>query len=152
MASEPRTIAFDADEYAARLATVRTGMAERDLDALLLVDPRNVFYLSGVESQGAGHLQCLIVRPDQPLALVTWNFELDNAVLTSGLDDIVTYGWFEDPVTAVASALRERELQRGRLGVERGARELSAATQGQLAEALPEAALVDGWGIAERAR
>src|SRR5262245_11388246 len=67
IASEPRTIAFDADEYATRLAAVRHGMAARDLDALLLVDPRNVFYLSGVESQGAGHFQCLIVRPDGPL-------------------------------------------------------------------------------------
>src|SRR4051812_24046886 len=120
MASEPRTIAFDADEYAARLATVRTGMAERDLDALLLVDPRNVFYLSGVESQGAGHLQCLIVRPDQPLSLMTWNFEEDNASLTSGLGEIVTYGWFEDPVGAVVTQLGERGLQRGRLGIERG--------------------------------
>src|SRR5690349_2438969 len=93
--SEPRTIAFDADEYAARLSAVRRGMAARDLDALLLVDPRNVFYLTGAESQGAGHLQCLIVRPDQPLSLVTWNFEEDNAALTSGLADIVAYGWFD---------------------------------------------------------
>src|SRR6187549_2382297 len=150
-ASEPRTIAFDAGEYAARLAAVRRGMAARDLDALLLVDPRNVFYLSGVESQGAGHLQTLIVRPDQPLGLVTWNFEEDNAALTSGLDDIVAYGWFDDPVLALANELRERGLHRGRLGMERGARELSAATHGQLVAALPEATLVDGWGIVEGA-
>jgi Xaa-Pro dipeptidase len=150
--TEPRTIAFDRGEYTARLAAIRREMAGRDLDALLLVDPRNVFYLSGVESQGGGHLQCLIVRPDQPLALVTWNFEEDNAALTSGLADIVAYGWFDDPVAALAAALHERGLERGRLGIERGARELSALTHGQLAAALPEATLVDGWGIVERAR
>ena len=149
---DPPTVAFDRAEYARRLGNVRTGMAERGLDALLLVDPRNLFYLTGVESQGAGHLQCLIVRPADAPALVTWDFEADGARLTSHLDDLDTYTWFEDPLACLVAAIQRRGLAAGRLGIERRARELSLATMDALERGLPDAELVDGSGIVEVAR
>src|SRR5437588_608829 len=47
----PHEPAFEAAEYGARLAAVRRGMAERELDALLVFGPHNVFYLSGMDSE-----------------------------------------------------------------------------------------------------
>ena len=38
---------FDPDEYAARLAAVQARMAERALDAIVVSDPANLFYLCG---------------------------------------------------------------------------------------------------------
>lgn len=149
---EPRTIAFDADEYQRRTANVQATMVERGLDGLLLVDPRNVFYLTGVESQGAGSLQCLIVPAGDGPTLVTWDFEKGGAELTSGLADIATYTWFEDPVQRLAAAVAERGLARGRLGIELRAHELSAGTYAEIRERLPNATFEDAYGIVEGRR
>jgi Xaa-Pro dipeptidase len=46
--------AFTVDEFEGRVARVQKVMAERQLDALLITRPANVYYLTGFRSLGAG--------------------------------------------------------------------------------------------------
>jgi Xaa-Pro dipeptidase len=151
-ASVPRIASFDPAEYQARLRRIRAGIRERGLDALLLLDSSNVFYLAGIDSQGAGHLQCLVVGLDDDPLLVTWDFERGAALMTGWIESIVTYGWFEDPMERLAETVAGLGLSSGRLGIELGARALTAGRFGALQRQLPAARLEDGYGIVEAAR
>jgi Xaa-Pro dipeptidase len=145
-------VAFELGEYRDRLDRVRSLMVERELDALLVLDPRNLFYLTGAESQGSGHLQCLIVRPDDDPCLVTWDFEGGGVLLTSWLEDIVVYSWFDDAVARLVATVEGLGLTSRRLGIELRARELSAATFARLRAGLPNATFEDAFGMVERCR
>lgn len=169
----PHEAAFHVDEYRRRLATVQGMIQERGWDALCLVDPRHVFYLTGSDSQGHGHLQCLVVRASGEPSFVTWDFEAGKVATSSWLAepdrvrwdydrgqlaadcwvvDVVTYSWFQDSVAVLADTLKRLGLQTGRLGVELRAGGLSAASFQRLQDALPDAAFVDGYGVLERCR
>jgi Xaa-Pro dipeptidase len=173
IAAVPRESAFEVDEYRRRLATVQSTIEGRGWDALCLVDPRHVFYLTGSDSQGHGHLQCLVVPADGDPSYVTWDFEAGKVATSSWLADpsrvrwdydrgglspdcwlvdVVTYSWFEDSVAVLAGTLQRLGLEKGRLGVELRAGGLPAATFERLRDALPGADLVDGYGVLERCR
>ncbi len=55
---------FDPEEYAARLAAVQARLAERELDAIVVSDPANVFYLCGYNAWSFYVPQCLVVPTD----------------------------------------------------------------------------------------
>ena len=52
---------FEPEEYAARLAAVQARMAERELDAVVVSDPANLFYLCGYNAWSFYVPQCLVV-------------------------------------------------------------------------------------------
>src|SRR4051794_19424717 len=61
---------FDEEEFAERRRALRAVMRERGLDALLVVGPENVYYLTGLNHQGYFSLTVLVVPLDGPLLLV----------------------------------------------------------------------------------
>lgn len=62
---------FEAAEYAARLAQVRSAMAARDLDLCLVSSPENIFYLTGLDHWGYFTPHLLIVPAAGELVLIT---------------------------------------------------------------------------------
>lgn len=56
-----RTGPFPADEYATRLTRVQAAMAERGLSSLMVVDPANLYYLTGYNAWSFYTPQCLVV-------------------------------------------------------------------------------------------
>src|SRR5437016_14518851 len=89
----PKNAPFELKEYKDRLSRVEAMTADRKLDAICLFDPRHVFYLTGSDSQGQGHLQALIVRPGSQLAYVTWDFEAGKVATSSWLADPKSVRW-----------------------------------------------------------
>jgi len=110
---------FPDAEYEGRLARVREAMAARDLDALLVTAPENIFYLAGLDHQGFFAYHMLIVPRDGELCLITRLMErvtvedqVWNARFVGHRDD-------EDPGEVTVKVLRDLGLTRGRLGVEK---------------------------------
>lgn len=58
---ELRSRPFPTTEYLARLAVVQARMAERHLSSLLVVDPANLYYLTGYNAWSFYTPQCLVV-------------------------------------------------------------------------------------------
>ena len=173
IAAVPRNAAFDLRDYQERLRKVEGLISERKLDAICLFDPRHVFYLTGSDSQGHGHLQALVVRPGAQLTYITWDFEAGKVATSSWLADekrirwdydkggiaadcwlvdVVTYSWFDDPIAVLAGTLKRLGLDRAHIGIELHSAGLSAANAARLRDAMPEAHFEAAYGILERCR
>lgn len=151
----PHEPAFDAAEYAQRLATVRRGMAERGLDGLLVFAPHNVFYLCGMDSENLFDFQCLIVPADaatEPV-LVILDFEEARAANSVGAGRTVSYRAFDDPIEAVLVQLRDLGLAARRVGLE-GRAGVTPAIHARFVAAITAsgATVADPFGIVEDAR
>ena len=147
----PHEPAFDASEYAARLGAVRLGMAERQIDGLLLFSPHNVFYLSGMDSENLFDFQCLIVPAQGEPVLVILDFEEARAANSVGYGRTVSYHAFDDPITAVLAQLDALGLARRRLGLESRAG-ITPASYAQFVQRLAGATAVDPFGVVENVR
>lgn len=151
----PHEPVFEPSEYARRLAAVRAGMAERDLDALLVFSPHNVFYLCGMDSENLFDFQCLIVPAAASLepVLVILDFEEARAANSVGAGRTVSYHAFDDPIEAVVAQVRELGLAGGRLGLESRAGITPAAFR-RFTEHLGQAGatIEDPFGIVENTR
>ncbi len=147
----PHEPAFAIEEYERRIRSVRRGMAERDLDGLLIFSPHNVYYLSGMDSENLFDFQCLIVPRDGTPVLVILDFEEARAANSVGLGEIVSYHAFDDPIAAVVAEVRRLGLAGGHLGLEQ---RVGITTQAWLrfGEALEGSRLEDPFGIVEDCR
>lgn len=142
---------FSRAEYAARLARVRTRMANAGIDVLVTVDPSNMAWLTGYDGWSFYVHQAVIVGPaGDP---VFWGRKMDavGALRTSCLaeDDIVPYpdhyvmSTERHPMDHLAGELARRGWAGGRIGVEmenyyysaRAHQVLSAAVDGALVDA-----------------
>lgn len=147
----PHEPAFAIEEYERRLRAVRRGMAERDLDGLLVFSPHNVYYLSGMDSENLFDFQCLIVPRDGTPVLVILDFEEARAENSVGLGTVVSYHAFDDPIRAVVTEVGRLGLAGGRLGLERRAG-ITTDQWLQFGEELGGSALEDPFGIVESCR
>jgi Xaa-Pro dipeptidase len=149
----PYEPAFPVEEYQTRLEHVKRNMAERQIDALLLVSPQNVYYLSGMDSEVVGHLrQSLIVPLKDDPTLVVWDFHSAAADNTCWLDKRVTYSSFEDPIEVILATIRQLGLQRKRLGLSQRSRWLTPYAYQRLVAGLPDAEVQNPFGVVENIR
>jgi Xaa-Pro dipeptidase len=155
----PRELAFEIGEYGRRLASVRAGMAQRRLDALLVFSPGSINYLSGLDDNSLSDPTALIVPLDRDPILVLFWFEEGRAANSSWLDDVRLYRAPNDPspepgfVPAVLAALRlEGLVERRRVGVEVGPGGLSPQDHGELVTGLSGGHVEDSWPIVEVVR
>ncbi len=138
-----------------RYVRFRENLDRSDFDAVIAASPANTWYLS----------ECNIMTQKQlpeRLALVVWPKAGEPVYVVCGLEeaqaredtwisDIRGYVEFaESPVDLAAAAIREKGLERGRIGYE--ATFLTAHYYDQLKAALPGAALVPADRFFDRAR
>jgi len=148
----PKAPAFSVGEYRRRIATVQQGLAERDLDAVVLFSPGNINYLTGMDSENLFDLQaCLLTRDTDPV-LVMFDFERGRFDNSAWLATPVAYGPFDDPIMSVVDELRRLGLDRARLGIEQRQAGLPPRLFLKLQAALPWATVEDAFGPVERAR
>lgn len=95
-------LAFEPDEYEARLASVRQKMAEARLDLLLLTDAGELCYLTGYTTFEVS-VQCVLLVAANRTVLFVPAIEVGPAVYLSRVDDVIGYPW-QAPET-VASEL-----------------------------------------------
>src|SRR5690554_7635087 len=81
-------------------------MRERGLDALLLTDPADIFYLTGYNTFEVAVHTCLVCS-DTRLVLQVPSIETGPAVVTAAVDEILGYRWegIEEVIAPLAETL-----------------------------------------------
>ena len=137
----PAHLHFAAEELAARRAAAIADMEERGLHALLLFRPESQYYLTGYDTFGYVYFQCIVLRADGRMALLTRAPDRLQARFTSVVEDIRIWvdGPDADPAGALRQVLDDMGLHARALGVEWDSYGLTARNGQRLAAAL------DGW-------
>lgn len=129
---------FTADEFAGRVDRARAALAEAGLDALLCFKQETMYWLTGYDTFGYCFFQCLVLRADGDVALLTRSADLRQAQLTSTLADIRI--WVDrdgaNPAEQLRDLLEAKGLRGKRLGVEYETHGLTAANGRRLNAAL----------------
>jgi Xaa-Pro dipeptidase len=129
---------FTREEFASRLARAQAAMAAAGLDAMLLFKQESMYWLTGYDTFGFCFFQCLVLRADGDMALLTRAPDLRQAQLTSILADIRIWVDREDadPALQLKDLLARKGLAGRRLGVEFETHGLTAANGRRLEAAL----------------
>jgi len=111
---------FDKTEFDARRDRLIIEMAERKLDAMLLFAQESMYWLTGYDTFGFCFFQCLVVKADGSMVLMTRSADLRQARHTSILDNIVV--WTDrdgaNPASELRNLLNDLDLLGCRIGVE----------------------------------
>lgn len=136
---------FSRDEYAERVRRTCEAMEAAGLDALLCFRQESMYWLTGYDTFGYVFFQCLVLRSDGRMALLTRAPDLRQAQLTSTLEDIRVWVDREggNPVDDLRALLAELGLASRRLGVEYEAYGLTARNGKRLDEGLADFARLD---------
>ncbi|QTP53812.1 aminopeptidase P family protein [Billgrantia sulfidoxydans] len=89
---EASELAFPESEFDARLARVRDAMQHAGLDALLLTDPADIYYLTGYNTFEVSVYTCLVCSSAR-LVLQVPSIETGPAVVTARVDELLGYRW-----------------------------------------------------------
>src|SRR5262245_61762734 len=79
---------FSRAEFAERGRRALAAMAARGLDALLMFKQESMYWLTGYDSFGYCFFQCLVLRADGDLVLLTRAPDLRQAQHTSIIEDV----------------------------------------------------------------
>jgi len=139
---------FPIEEFHARIAATRRGLAERGLDALLIFAQESHYYLTGFDTGGYKHFQCAVLTADdRPITLLTRRPDREQARRTSIIEDVRI--WYDaegaNPALDLKQIMAEKGLAGGRIGVEMATHGLTAANWELIRRAL------DGWCTLEDA-
>ncbi|SOC45856.1 Xaa-Pro dipeptidase [Rhizobium subbaraonis] len=111
---------FDIEEYANRLQRLTAKMREEKLDAILLFAQESMYWLTGYDTFGYCFFQCLVVKSDGDMVLLTRSADLRQARQTSNIEKIEI--WVDranaDPAMDLKNLLSEMDLLGCRIGVE----------------------------------
>ena len=142
-------LVFPVEEYETRLAAVRQGMRERDIDALVVQHPPNVLYLTGYQTFSSNAGECVVVPSEGDPTLLVPPPELGGALVHTWLDDRRGYALGRSEEQYIADTLMDKKLDGARVGVEKGSHGLPAGAYEGLVAALPKASFIDGSGIVD---
>ncbi|MCT7374806.1 M24 family metallopeptidase [Chelativorans salis] len=111
---------FDRAEFDARRDRLVIEMSERKLDALLLFAQESMYWLTGFDTFGFCFFQCLVVKADGEMVLLTRSADLRQARHTSIIDNIVVWNdrHGANPATELRDLLNDLDLLGCRIGVE----------------------------------
>src|SRR2546428_9720195 len=129
---------FTSDEFAARRAKAIAAMQAGGLDALLIFPQESMYYLTGYDTFGYVFFQCLYLRADGRLMLLTRAPHRLQARHTSVIDDIRIWvdGTEAQPAEAPRDILGAVGCRGKKLGVEWEAYGLTARNGQRLSAAL----------------
>lgn len=110
---------FPAAEYERRLGELRERMEKRRLDAVIISDPENLFYLTDHQTTGYSFFQCLVVPLEGEPVAVTRKMEESNIIARTWVELTRPYSDYGDAMQMLYSSLREFDLVDGAIGYER---------------------------------
>ncbi|WOC16931.1 M24 family metallopeptidase [Pseudochrobactrum sp. MP213Fo] len=146
---------FAPEEFAARRDRLMLSMAENKLDAMLLFSQESMYWLTGYDTFGFCFFQCLVVKQDGTMVLMTRSADLRQARHTSTIDNIVQWTDRENanPAVDLRNLLNEMDFLGCRIGVEYQTHGLTAANGRKLDEQLTSfAKIIDASGMIDRLR
>jgi Xaa-Pro dipeptidase len=146
---------FERSEFDARRDRLVIEMAQKKLDALLLFAQESMYWLTGYDTFGFCFFQCLVVKADGSMMLLTRSADLRQARHTSTIDNIVL--WLDrekaNPSLDLRNLLNDLGLLGARIGVEYDTHGLTAFEGRRLDEQLHTfGQVVDASGIVSRLR
>jgi Xaa-Pro aminopeptidase len=156
----PEYAEFSLDEYRQRYARL-SALAQREgLDAVLATQEENVRYFTGYLSvlwisKFRPYVGILPTDTSRPAGLIVPSQERGNAEVSSWVESPTMYPAQEPPVPYIVQALRDRHLDRGRIGIELGFGYRLGMNQEQfqqLVELLPDVEFVDATPIMQAVR
>jgi Xaa-Pro dipeptidase len=123
------TLHFSREEFAERRRRALAAIAARGLDGLLMFKQESMYWLTGYDTFGYCFFQCLVLRGDGDLVLLTRAPDLRQAEHTSIIEDIRVWVDREgsNPAEELRALLAEKGLAGKRLGVEYDTHGLTAA-------------------------
>jgi Xaa-Pro dipeptidase len=111
---------FERTEFDARRDRLLIEMAEKKLDAVLLFAQESMYWLTGYDTFGYCFFQCLVVKLDGSMTLLTRSADLRQARHTSTIDNIVV--WTDrdnaNPAVDLRNLLNDLDLLGRRIGIE----------------------------------
>ena len=111
---------FDRTEFDSRKDRLLIEMAERNLDAMLLFAQESMYWLTGYDTFGFCFFQCLVLKADGTMVLLTRSADIRQARHTSTIDNIVV--WMDrenaNPAADLRNLLNDIDLLGRRIGVE----------------------------------
>jgi len=111
---------FERKEFEARMERLKAKMVEEKLDCMLLFAQESMFWLTGYDTFGFCFFQCLVVKSDGEMVLLTRAPDLRQAQHTSIVDNIVI--WTDrggaDPTRDLRDVLDKLDLVGTKIGVE----------------------------------
>jgi Xaa-Pro dipeptidase len=124
---------FDRTEFDARRDRLLIEMTERKLDAMLLFAQESMYWLTGYDTFGFCFFQCLAVKADGSMVLLTRSADLRQAKQTSIIENIVVWADRADanPAIDLRNLLNDLDLLGCKIGVEYDTHGLTARN-GQL--------------------
>ncbi|MDS1135895.1 M24 family metallopeptidase [Nitratireductor indicus] len=111
---------FEKTEFDARRDRLVIEMANRKLDAMLLFAQESMYWLTGYDTFGFCFFQCLVVKADGSMTLLTRSADLRQARHTSTIENIVlwTDRFDANPTIDLRNLLNDLDLLGTRIGVE----------------------------------
>jgi len=143
---------FPAAEYERRLNELRTRIAERHLDAVVISDPANIMYLTDYQTTGYSFFQALVVPLEKEPFMITRALEESNVIARTWVDVTRPYPDTGDAMQMLVDALREFGLANKRIGYERNSYFFPAYHQDVIHTTLKNGKLLDCFGIVEEGR
>jgi Xaa-Pro dipeptidase len=146
---------FTPEEFAERRRRALDAMAARGLEALLMFKQESMYWLTGYDTFGYCFFQCLVLRADGDLVLLTRAPDLRQAQHTSLIEDVRIWVDREgsDPARQLRALLESKGLAGRRLGVEYDSYGLTAANGRRVDAALEGfAAASDASDLVDRLR
>lgn len=113
---------FPAAEFDRRLQLVREAMAARGLEALVVIHPASIHWLTGSEAKSYQEFQCLLVgvADGSPLVVLARAGEVHEFETDARVDAVVGWGGgvTEDPIAAFEGVTHRHGLLGRRMGFE----------------------------------
>ena len=150
----PSEAAFSRSEYQARVAALRKAMAARGLDALMLCDPGNMYYVSGYYTfETSVHGAVVLPLEGEPFIQVL-ALEASNPLIKGWLSDILAYTRSDPGQMSGQLVERFRALgfERGRIGLDAALPGLRLSVFREIEAALPGARFENATDILWAAR
>ncbi|MFN3546482.1 MAG: M24 family metallopeptidase [Mesorhizobium sp.] len=146
---------FERTEFDARRDRLVIEMADRKLDAMLLFAQESMYWLTGYDTFGFCFFQCLVVKADGTMVLLTRSADLRQARHTSTIEDIRL--WTDragaNPAVDLRNLLNDLDLLGCQIGVEYDTHGLTAFNGRRLDEQLQTfGKIVDSSAIIPRLR
>lgn len=146
---------FERSEFDARRDRLMIELAEKKLDAVLLFAQESMYWLTGYDTFGFCFFQCLVMKADGSMVLLTRSADLRQARQTSIIDNIVL--WTDrdgaNPAVDLRNLLNDLNLLGARIGVEYDTHGLTAYNGRRLDEQLQTfGQIADASGIVSRLR
>ena len=113
---------FSPKEFTSRRNRAIVALQESDLHGILLFAPESHYYLTGYDTFGFAMFQCMVLRADGEIALLTRLPDLRQAQQTSILTDEQIHVWTQvegvNPATHLLQLLSDLHLLNSKLGIE----------------------------------